>query len=430
MQPNQFSPPTWRLFFMTACLFLTSCQLAELTDQIEPDTWEPSLAIPVFDTEIDLSELLNGNPAGENLQTENGLFVLIYRDSVRFEEVPVVAFAEDITQFVIDTLSFIPAPFSQGEIVQRIVYKTGTLDYTLFTSLTGSYTLEVEIPDATQAGQTLKGTHAVTGPGTFTFSLPMQGYDLVLDSGFFRLRHHLYDQSNGMEVDVDSLEVGMNNSSFYYLEGLFSDYPLNLPATDIEIPIFETLRADRIKLADPELTFTFENSFGFPVKLQVDEFSLFDAAGNKRSLQESVLSQGLDLNYPTVSEAGTTAITDYTLDKNNSNLQEVFSVLPTLVRYDMDAFASGKGPNETPIFLTDTSDMAAYIEMRLPLFMETENLVLLDTFDQTFDWPETDEVKNIEFKLVSDNGLPLDMDLQMLFLDGQGQVVDSLKEGN
>jgi hypothetical protein len=62
--------------------------------------------------------------------------------------------------------------------------------------------------------------------------------------------------------------------------------------------------------------------------------------------------------------------------------------------------------------------------VELPLFGRASDFVASDTFD--LDFTTYEDVDNAEFKLVADNRLPLNVDIQGYFLDEGGVVLDSL----
>ena len=62
--------------------------------------------------------------------------------------------------------------------------------------------------------------------------------------------------------------------------------------------------------------------------------------------------------------------------------------------------------------------------MDLPLYGQASNFIATDTF--VLDFSTYQKVKAAEFKFVTENGLPLSVDIQGYFMDDNGLILDSL----
>ena len=66
--------------------------------------------------------------------------------------------------------------------------------------------------------------------------------------------------------------------------------------------------------------------------------------------------------------------------------------------------------------------------MELPLWFRAEGFHYEAT--QEFSLSDIEKLEKVEFKLSTENGLPLNSDLQIYFEDANGIVLDSLLSGN
>ena len=72
-------------------------------------------------------------------------------------------------------------------------------------------------------------------------------------------------------------------------------------------------------------------------------------------------------------------------------------------------------------FLTDTSFLSVDVVVELPLYGRAQGVEFSDTFD--IDLSDLDRVTNADFKLVADNGFPMDIEMQIYFYDNAGDEI-------
>ena len=99
----------------------------------------------------------------------------------------------------------------------------------------------------------------------------------------------------------------------------------------------------------------------------------------------------------------------------------------------MEAFPNPDNDTTIRGFLTDSSSFLAQVEVILPVFGTLADFGVFDTlkvetFDFDIDLGEFGEADFAEFKLVTENEMPLDVDLQLYFADENGRILDSLFE--
>jgi len=135
-------------------------------------------------------------------------------------------------------------------------------------------------------------------------------------------------------------------------------------------------------------------------------------------------NQGIDFDFPSLSEVGEVKIQTFTFNKDNSNIVDILGSQPVALDYDVDARTNPDSLVEVRGFLTDESFYRIQVEVELPMFGWAQGFIAADTFD--IDLSDFDDIQEIEFKLISDNGTALDVGTQGFFLDIDGNVMDSL----
>ncbi len=130
------------------------------------------------------------------------------------------------------------------------------------------------------------------------------------------------------------------------------------------------------------------------------------------------------VDYPSLSEVGETKYTYFDFNKDNSNIDEVLGAGPVAIYYDFDAVANPDNNAAIRGFMTDSSEMTVQVEVELPMYGSASGFEARDTFGINFETYENYD--DVEFKIISENGIPLDVGLQLFFADANGTVLDSL----
>ncbi|MEM8909974.1 MAG: hypothetical protein AAGD05_19145, partial [Bacteroidota bacterium] len=115
---------------------------------------------------------------------------------------------------------------------------------------------------------------------------------------------------------------------------------------------------------------------------------------------------------------------DFVFDVDNSNIDVLLGEGPVAIDYDVDASTNPDGDTELRGFVTDSSFYKVSVDVDLPLYGWATDFSVTDTF--SLDLSNLERVDYAEFKLVSENSMPVAIGVQGYFLDEAGQVLDSL----
>ena len=191
---------------------------------------------------------------------------------------------------------------------------------------------------------------------------------------------------------------------------------------------FPNLYGD-LKVATPEFSIKYVNSFGFSADALVDSLYLLDAENNKTSLVENweqieILLKSTGGFYDSITELDDAFIDEINiLDDYNS---VVFKGNVVLGCDDV-----------APNMIADDSHIDVIADLLLPLEFDIQSLSYIDTLDFNLSLNNSEDgsihVENIfdelEFKFVFENALPVQIMPQMYVLE-KGNVIDSLFNGS
>jgi hypothetical protein len=181
-----------------------------------------------------------------------------------------------------------------------------------------------------------------------------------------------------------------------------------------------------ILVSDPSITLNYSNSFVNPI-----EFNFY-AVGKRRTNTVDLNLAPFILTHPSDSLQGAVS-GSYLIDKNNSSLAEVISMLPEKIYFSGSAVMTvpSKGLDATPRSLTGS------VEVKVPLRFRANNLqygdttdnFLADAFDEGSDLNWNDfELFRIDFDVK--NGFPFGASLEMSLRDSvTREVISTITAG-
>ncbi|MCB0641356.1 MAG: hypothetical protein KDC44_06935 [Phaeodactylibacter sp.] len=161
-----------------------------------------------------------------------------------------------------------------------------------------------------------------------------------------------------------------------------------------------------------------------PTRSIVNTFDVYTVTGDVLPLEGEAIEDGIDFLYPSLSEVGEEKVTQFTFTKDNSNIAEVLGSGPVAIDYDVDAITNPDTLTDIRGFITDESRYTVNVEVELPIYGRASGFAAIDTFE--VDFSNYEGSQEAEFKLISENEMPLDIGLQLYFYDEYGEVVDSL----
>ena len=417
-------------------LLATGCRLGGLED-LEQVRYDAEYAIPLVDTRVSIRKLL------ENVEEETT--ILIDRDGqIRFSyEGEVItqnsqdlfATIDDVLPPVIPVLSprmALPFTTPEGIRVDRADLKAGELIYVFENRNAAPVDVSITLPQLKKNGEPMSFRHSMPGYGG-TGAAPritnllspaaLQGYQLTTENDSVYIVYEARD-ADGQARELSNFFLRVQNLDFAYAEGYLGDQLHEGQRDTIEIDFFDNWTQGEVYFEAPKITFHVENSFGIPTRSVVNLFNVITVRGEVLPVEGAFITDGIDFPFPAMDEVGAVKRGSFVFTRENSNIDELLSAGPAAVDYDVDARTNPDGNTNIRGFLTDSSYYRVQVEVELPLFGRANDFIASDTFD--LDFTSYEDVDEAEFKVVADNQLPLNVDIQGYFLDEEGAVLDSL----
>lgn len=409
----------------------------------------PGLVVKAVKGDVTLSDVVEPN---DTLVFDNELLKFVFREDSVFE-------------FNLDDFytSFAPATFEGTTLVASILVTdvrdtieidpgddikikkmkvlTGQASYTLTSWCSFDVRVDLLAPGIEDGGAPLTMSEDVAAGsvvnGTIDLDDVLINFDTDQDQPY-NLVPFEYDinvlSASPVFGPSDSIKVvfEIEEPDFDYATGYFGYHAeeSERDTLDLGMEDFFSRLTGSIYLTSPSITVNYKNSFGLPMRIDTQVKGMNDEE------EISLDRDPVDLDYPT-SPDNREVSSSFTIDKTNSSLPELISMLPYEIEYYGSASINPAGETIEDNIIFGDSRFIADMEVEVPLEFRLANLQLSDTTENFLisDDPEEEDPIDMleEFKLdlYVENGFPLEVSVMIELYDSTSMtVLETLSTGN
>jgi len=384
----------------------------------------PGYVLAVVKGDVDLGDIIE--PKEDTLFFNDlGLLNVVFReDSIInfaledfYESFPTGTLSREfpvtpMIEVLLDTVFEIP--YGSDFQLKEIKINSGVVNYSVTSNCPFNTTLIVQFPGVDDNGSPLRDTIQIIG------EQPVNG-NIILDGVLADLTSHPDWDYNALELSFKiiphgdsgdpydrevSIEVSMPEPDFDYVKGYFGQQEELAEADTIDLDMEDLFSkiTGSFELSDPSITVNYSNSFGIPLRVEA-------MATGKKPLEEIDLERApVDLLYPLNTDVRD-AEGSFTIDKTNSELPRLVSMLPYELIFSGSASANPDGDTGMDNIIFGDSRFVAGIEIEIPMEFWINNLQLTDTIDNFFldddDESLLDMIGDLELMMFIENGFPL-----------------------
>jgi len=349
------------------------------------------------------------------------------------------------TADTVDIEQNFPFTFANNEELDSMILNEGDLIFDISSEFQHTGQIIMTFPNITLSGIPLVRTIIMDDPsGNFSANVvePIDGYTIHLndstgtDTLFLPVNFRVIINNSGNPdpAPTDSIKVVAQISALVFesIFGYIGDYEMLSETGEMDLGFFDSPLEGYIEFEEPIINLNIENSYGVPAAITLKEFKGYNNDGDSIDLDfgadDSLVFR---YSYPKLSDYFASDIlkdTTVTIDKDNSNLPEYLAFMPSSMKYNMSAKSNpdGIGPYN---FVTDDSEINVGFEFVLPLYFKADSFALTDTIDFEL-FKDADFIEKVTVMLEVTNGLPIDIDFQIAFMDSLYNPVDSLFDAN
>jgi hypothetical protein len=423
------------LSFSFLSIFMFSCSDLSNIEDRKLSNFEAQYAIPLIHDRLSLASLIEQNVDNTTFQVaEDGKLTVLYKGDVlkktmkeMFPPLP------GIGNIVLDdTLVKQTFAFSGTQTIDFGIFSGDKIKFKYRSKLEEDITISMKVPEIqSQEGEVFQVDFVLeyNGETPVEAETPLNdlaGYHLYSTDNTITF---IYDarRPNGERIKLDKAWMSFTQIAFEYVEGHFPVTPYELKGDVIPIGLYTQWVDGIMKFEDPKITVSVDNSFGFPVEAKVNEMYVQNYYWDVVHLESPLLEGGITFDFPNEDEIGVVKSTSYLFDTTNSNLNEIFSKKVRQLTYQVDAIVNPDDDPDIIGWMHESSFFDIKVAVEVPMLQSIDSLKLTDTLD--IQLPKSDGLDEIEFKMLLANEFPIEMDMQIYFLDDQNAVLDSLFEG-
>jgi hypothetical protein len=453
-------------------LLLVSCirDLEETIDKlnkINRAKFNPEFAGPLLYSRLTIADMIDESPTNFLEIDDENLIHIVYRgELISLEAKDFAAFStQKLNTAVTLSTTQINELITNGsaKITYSTVFDYGITDMeidSVYMNICGFVTrLSTDLQHDISLKVTIPEIKILNNPFTAIFDLPYNGgsKQLVkvdsLNSSFFdltksgdlshsQLRADIeitVTETNGNSVSATD-EIRFNNDFLYneyeIMFGDVGDVDISPDEADtISFGLFENsnstgLGSGTFTINDPQLKVIMSNSYGAPIEGVIKQFSTYsDKYGYTAA---TGYPDPIVIPVPDKTQIGKTLSDSFTLDKTNSNLSSLVSNLPDKFVYHAGILINPPGTIERNFVLYD-SKVTFVTDIDIGLYGSADGFVIEQDQPLELDFEQDDstlgdkiELESATLRLYTENEFPLDLGLQVYFLDSSDNVLDSL----
>lgn len=436
----------YQITIMAVFAFLLALTTASCNKKVKKIKVDNHFAVSIFNDTISLRQILNDMDSTSNkwLRVRNDSVFVFYSDSVnfvlnandllgklgdvsfntstRFDMPDFMAVDSEDTVIIVDR--FMTVPFRYDDFaIEEVILRSGNLSFNFDTEPNIAPLKRLELYSyqmLTTEGDTLYLTIDLNKPG---FDIDLADYTILPenDTLAFGARVYLHVDSGiyeGGEHEC-SLSGSMSNVGFKTVYAIVEKQLDSIFSTDTEIDFGIDNLSGQALLPIPKISLTYRNTFGLSALCDVNVLKLTNE--NTGLVTNLLTSDHVDVDILPTDGAYNSFVID--------GLADQIDAMAGYTRLNFEGGVTMAMPHQH-ISISDTSAVNVVADIEMPLSFTINNLQYYDTFSVDFgdDVNVDDYFDEIDFFIDFYNLIPLEVNMQALFLDEYGTVLDQLFE--
>jgi hypothetical protein len=374
----------------------TSClKDVEELGNIKGVSASPTFSFPLVNAEATIADLVGKVSGNSHIITDdNKLLILVFdaKDSLpekQYLTIPNVNAAIDLSMpapaipvfeatglFNIEQNNTTPITISGNTRLERILVKDGIMSFNASSSFKHNVYIKLTYPGITKNGNALVDSFEFIYNGSIApqvnRNINITGYEVDFTNNGSTYNVFPYqvkvdiirNPANDVQsTDKISFSQNLSVSKYSRMEGYFGKFTIASFKETSVLGVFDKSIDGNVYVNDPKLKLSIENSFGLPITAKITDFYAVSGSGNIVPINVDLFKDTFTLEY--TSSIGQSRTTNYIIDKNNSNIDEVLSSAPQEIVYEVTFYANNNDIIQTNV-LYDYTTVKQTSEIELP----------------------------------------------------------------
>lgn len=442
------------IYIIILIIIGAGCNINELEfDNLDAPTLDGDVAVPLGRLQYTMRELIdeiNDNELELVEDDSTSLLMMIYRDTAEFAAPNELIQISDIVNstsipmrdmtgddaspvFIYDDWVDFSYSADEGERIDSIFYKSGqllldvtkTFPYDIYYTVTVRNTVHESTRARAQFDDSNRSSTPIDLSDYMTALTQENDTNTFVVDLFFSVSLGPGEQLTSEDEVTFSLRYV--DQTFDAIYGQFGQDTVTVGDEVLDVAFFKDMGDSGLEFGDPQINFSFSNSFGLPVGLSFG--GLYGASGDSISGDTTYLS-GKVTNSLQLVEAATpttgTNISEFSINNDNSNLQSLLEASPEKIGFGLMAVAN---PHDalTSNFIYDTSRISTVIEMIMPMVLSMNNVTQEIKFDNKGGL-KFDESDSMYIRIISENELPFSSAIELEIRDENDTLLHTIAE--
>lgn len=458
------------LFYMLSSLLLLSACFKKEDQELEIENYNADWAAQVINSEFNISDLLDRSDTNNlNIIIDGDDIILAYSESVNADLTEIFYTLQDQTisgdytqpttvppsgqngqafpPVDLDLSTTLPNPplDINGAVVndaqlKEILVDQGEFELSIRNTYQHTLMVELTIPSIHLNGQVLKFANISVPPGN-TVARVQNIANYVVD-----LKDNTTGVLNSIAVtakvtgvldgtrplvmgDQVIFSLKMKDVSYQHVVGKLGTFTIPLEKGDNNISLFDDIEGDgEFHIETFNFKSTIVTDWGVPLEMSIANLNFFNSNENTTTGVidgiDNLVSIDALSNVNLVGVEDVVTNTTFTSDQY-PDLKKVVGIQPNSFSYDLSFITN---PNNNPsenLFLSKESKLETTLEGQFYLhgylrnFKRNDTLTDIDLSDE-----ETSIVEKAAIRFIVENGMPLELAIDLLFLDENDVVID------
>lgn len=232
-------------------------------------------------------------------------------------------------------------------------------------------------------------------------------------------------------ADSVVVDITLEDIKPSYVRGYFGSDNIQIGPEETSVDFFSRVQSGSLGLDSITMTFTLENYTGIDARFTVNDlWSRRSLTNQTINLNHSLIGQPVNINraaYSFSNPPSIPSIYSWTFNNTNSNIVDMFEVMPDFLGYDFSLWTNPLGNvSGNNDFIYTQWGINAFIDVDIPVNFYADQILLVDTLDTDFEFENHDAVREANLKLFVGNSFPFDATIELYLLDENNNLLDQI----
>ncbi len=436
------------LVFSVFTMLLSSC-LKDTLDELKSIKGvkaSPSFSAPLINVSVGMKEIYESYSQNAITREDpDGMIVFVFQTqkTVKPDQyvsipaappfdfdlqmtLPMIALFEATGGFDLPLSDSINLPTTNGEEISLINVKSGVFSLTFVNEFKHDIVVTVNYPTISKNGVPISEVinmpyEASNSPKTVTREINLKDYDVDFTNNgvsyntlpfSYQVSMTRIPTNSTSTSEKFSVTQNFQIESYNIIKGYMGRFEILNTAEEQEMDLFGNSIAGQIFINDPRLTIKLYNSFGLPVTGKITNLRVIDQNNVPFVVQINPFQDTFSFAHP--ANPGEIAVSEFKIDKNNSNIDDAINSKPKYIKFNMVFDANYREEKQTN-FLVDTAEFKVDFNSEVPFDLKIIDYVALQKQSNNSFSALPSTIESVALDVKIENSLPFDLAAQMVF---------------